>query len=276
MNSKTICAIAALCIGCSARTARFTLVEVTGEVAHADRLWQERHVHGLDAVIEALTFDDRDVAAHPDVHWRMARAVIAKGQAAHGREASLDGYGEARAIALSCLEESPAFRLRRAEWGWVDAIEFIPQKRSLCASMLGLAWVRWFGEMGPASSSSDLEVLDALLGWGGRQQQRRVQEYAQWAQALLDAMRSPYDGRDLERSHETFRTLADQREFSAVMLEADQLRWGCADMGPTYCPDLRESLERRDPQAPDILQAVTDALAETAPSSASSGEKPPD
>jgi hypothetical protein len=247
-------------------------VEVTDEVNQADRLWQARHVHGLEGVAEALTFEDTEVAAHPDVQWRRARVAMAKGQAAHGREASLDGYGEARAIALGCLEESQAFRLRRAEWGWVDAIQFIPARRSVCASMLGLAWVRWFGEMGPAASSSDLEVLDTLLAWAVRQPQPRAREHAQWAQALLDAMRSPFDGRDLDRAQATLETLLAQEEFSAVMLEADQLRWVCAEMAPPHCTDLRNRLEKRVPLAADTKQALARALMATGDSGAANVE----
>lgn len=268
MNSKTFCAIAVLCIGCSARTSRFSLVEVVGEVSQADRLWQERHVHGLDAVLGALTFEDAEVGRHPDIQWRRARAVMAKGVAAVEREAALDSYGEARAIALGCLEESQAFRMRRAEWGWVDAIQFIPPRRAVCASMLGLAWVRWLGEIGPAASSSDLEVLDALLAWAVRQPQPRAQEYAQWSQALLDAMRQPWDGRDLGRAQDAFQSLRVQAEVSPVMLEADQLRWVCADMVLPTCADLRSRLEQRVPLAADTQNAVARALAATGPEGA--------
>ncbi len=261
MKSKTLGIFVALCVGCSVRTARSVLLDVSTEMEEADRLWRERASHGLDAAVQALEFDDAGRADHPDVLWRKVRVLTALGQASSSSEEALEYYGQARAAGLACLEGAPAFRLRKAEWGWVDAIQFIPPRRAACAATLGVAWVRWLAEIGPVAGAADLEVLDGLLTWSEEQPQPVTSGYGAWGRALLFGVRGSEDGRDLEASRQGLDRAMTNPILPQVLVESDYVRWACEDETAGSCEVVRARLEAKEAEAPDVAAARRDALA---------------
>ena len=129
-----------------------------------------------------------------------------------------------------------------------------------CRLLLGVAWVRWFGEMGPVAASSDLEVLDVLLGWSQQQPQLVAKAYGRWGAALLAGMRAKDDGRDVTASREGFESAMAHGILPAVLIEADQVRWACPDMTDAHCEAIRLRLELGEPTAPDVMAGRRAAL----------------
>jgi len=168
--------------------------EVRQLLEEADKAWANRGELGLEEaslpLLSAWSVDPR----HIGVSWRLARQKVAEGIVSEDPNATRTLYGDARSLAIGCLDNDVAFAQERASSGWEVALDKVPIARERCAAWGALAWARWMAVTGGAATALDLDAVQSLVDATSKTEDEQANDIGTWAGGVLAAVRPPWDG----------------------------------------------------------------------------------
>lgn len=189
-----------LLAGCARRDLAVAPSEVPELLRIADVQWEQRGEIGLERVESTLYEAYRIEPRNPEVLWRLVRLNVTMGLVEPEPRASQYAFAEARSLGMSCLELDPSFVQYRSELGWSGAVGLIDADDTACSAWTALAWARWMAAHGAAAAALDIVPLSTLITQTTELAVDDPREVVTYADALLAALRPPWEGGDLEQA----------------------------------------------------------------------------